>query len=91
MNKDFRRDPASAFMSVATQEEEPGGQTATESADPYQYKLKYNYGELRTRRLQLVLQPSLYKAISKAAKAQGISLNEYCSRAFKRELDAERK
>lgn len=41
--------------------------------------------EVRSRRLQLVLQPSLYVRIRQAAESAGISINDYCHGVLDRE------
>ncbi len=44
---------------------------------PEGYKLNPLYVETKSRRLQLVLQPSLYERVKAGAKAAGLSVNEY--------------
>ena len=44
---------------------------------PAGYKMNPMYVETKSRRLQLVLQPSLYERVKKAAKDAGLSVNEY--------------
>lgn len=44
------------------------------------YKLNPLYVEKKTKRVQLVLQPSLYDKVKAAADADGVSFNEYCHR-----------
>ena len=41
---------------------------------------KYNplYVETKTKRLQLVLQPSVFERVKARAKESGLSVNEYC-------------
>lgn len=80
--KTFRDNPALQFISSAdpenTQPEEktiPLPQPAEKP--PEGYKLNPIYVEKRSRRLQLVLQPSLYDRIKSHARAAGLSVNEY--------------
>lgn len=47
---------------------------------PEGYKSNPAYIELKSKRVQLVLQPSLYERVKKAADKEGISFNEYCHR-----------
>lgn len=54
---------------------------------PDGYKLNPKYIEKRTKRIQLVVQPSLYDKLKAAADAAGLSLNEYANQAFKDKLD----
>ena len=44
---------------------------------PKGYKLNPLYVETKSRRLQLVLQPSLYDKVKAGAAAAGLSVNEY--------------
>lgn len=44
---------------------------------PAGYKMNPMYVETKSRRLQLVLQPSLYDRVKKAAQNSGLSVNEY--------------
>ena len=75
--------PELQFMSKETIEAVEGKQAAaprgTEKA-PEGYKLNPLYVETKSKRVQLVLQPSLYTKVKAAADAEGISFNEYCHR-----------
>ena len=72
-----RDNPALNFISTAGQEDpEP----RTERKAPEGYKLNPLYVETKTRRLQLVLQPSLFDRVKKEAKKSGLSVNEYVHR-----------
>lgn len=80
--------PELQFMSKETIEAVEGKQAAattprgTEKA-PEGYKLNPLYVETKSKRVQLVLQPSLYTKVKAAADAEGISFNEYCHRLLK--------
>lgn len=52
-------------------------ETATAEKPPEGYKLNPLYVETKSRRLQLVLQPSLYDRVKAGAAAAGLSVNEY--------------
>ena len=56
--------------------------TVNLDAPPKGYKINPLYVETKTKRVQLVLQPSLYKKIKTASKKAGLSLNEYAHRVF---------
>ncbi len=73
--KSFKDNPALQFIS--TPEEEPLTAATTEKP-PKGYKVNPLYVETKSRRLQLILQPSLYNRVKKQAKAMGLSVNEYC-------------
>ena len=47
---------------------------------PEGYKINPLYVEKKTKRVQLVLQPSLYEKVKAAADAAGSSFNDYCHR-----------
>lgn len=49
---------------------------------PKGYKINPLYIEKKSKRVQLVLQPSLYKKVKIASKRAGLSLNEYAHRIF---------
>ena len=72
--KTFKDNPALRFLSVPEEEEKASGKA------PDGYKLNPMYVETRSRRLQLVLQPSLYEKVRERATAEKISVNEYIHR-----------
>lgn len=79
--KTFKDNPALQFISTA--EEEPKEQRGRKTGEaPEGYKLNPLYVETKTRRLQLVLQPSLYEKVKKTATEQGLSVNEYIHRTL---------
>lgn len=61
--------PALQFISTA--------QPKPSQKPPKGYKLNPLYVETKSRRLQLVLQPSLYDKVKAGAAAAGLSVNEY--------------
>lgn len=75
--------PALQFISTAeteTRQEErelPASQAKPAEKPPEGYKLNPLYVETKSRRLQLVLQPSLYDRVKAGAAAAGLSVNEY--------------
>lgn len=62
-------------MKFITQPEEETPQPI--STPPEGYKLNPLYVETKSRRLQLLVQPSLHEKIKTRAKASGRSVNEY--------------
>lgn len=61
----------------------PGGASAPEAgSSQIKYKPNPQYIEVKSRRVQLALQPSLYDRIKKAAEAGGLSVNEYISQTM---------
>lgn len=95
--KDFKGDnPALAFITVP--EEEPTTLAPTETAPelpvsdqtgkpPKGYKLDPRYIETKSRRVQLLMQPSIVDAAKKYATAQGLSMNELVALALKEYLE----
>ena len=75
----------------ATDQQQPAGQQAQKygifDKDPAGYRVQYV--ETKTKRLQLVLQPSLYKKLKENAKKSGLSVNEYVHRVLKAAMGME--
>ena len=79
--------PAMSFISQESIDRAEGEAPTTEETAkprpakaPEGYKLNPLYVETKSKRVQLVLQPSLYTKVKAAADAEGISFNEYCHR-----------
>lgn len=75
--------PAAAFISAA--EPEPSKQP------PDGYKMNPRFVENRTRRMNLLLPPSVADELKALAADQGISVNELANRALKDLLDGQQK
>ena len=75
--------PALQVISTAETETQPEerepmpAQPKPSQKPPKGYKLNPLYVETKSRRLQLVLQPSLYDKVKAGAAAAGLSVNEY--------------
>ena len=80
--KTFKDNPALQFISTAEEEQEVTTEqkAPTTAKAPEGYKLNPLYVETKTKRLQLVLQPSLFNRVKKGAKQAGLSVNEYVHR-----------
>lgn len=98
--KTFKDNPALQFISQAGEaEQEEITQQVTQTQIPKRlgiseeapegYKLNPKYIELKTKRLQLVLQPSLLERVRKKAKESGLSVNEYVHRILDKETREE--
>lgn len=61
----------------------------TDFDPPEGYKRNPEYIQVKSRRVQLVLQPAVFDAMAKAADAAGLSRNEYIHQVLKRELGVE--
>lgn len=72
--------PTSAPANVAS--DTPNEKFNSSEKAPEGYKLNPRYIETKTKRVQLVLQPSLYEEVKNAAKKTGLSFNEYVHRAL---------
>lgn len=73
--------PAMQFIS-AVEETEVKEQPVVEEkktveAIPEGYKIDYRFVETKSRRLSLLVQPSIHEKLKKGAAASGKSLNEY--------------
>ena len=71
MSKNYKSNPALNFISEqAPKDKAPEGM----KLNP-EYIAKYI--EKRTRRVQIILQPSLYERAKEKAKSSGVSFNDY--------------
>ena len=84
--KSFKGNPALNFITSPEKEEQIENEGYVLDTDailkeletpPTGYKMNPMYVETKSRRLQLVLQPSLYERVKKAAQKEGKSVNEY--------------
>lgn len=66
--KSFKDNPALQFIS------------AVEEVRKFPSQQKNGYVEIKSRRLQLILKPSLFGRVKKAASKKRISVNEYVHR-----------
>lgn len=90
--KSFKlKNPATAFISGATEETAPSApeQEAPRAKAPEGYKLDPRYVETKSRRVQLLVQPSIFARLDQLAKRKGISRNEAFSEAVKAYLEKE--
>lgn len=92
--KSFKDNPALMFISGAEEAGKEQGEQAEQTKQavaevplkapttkiPTGTGYKYNplYVETKTKRLQLVLQPSVLERVKARAKESGLSVNEYC-------------
>lgn len=89
-----RNNPAFSFISSASAEEEAPTTGADQheqkkptAEDNTRYKLNPEYIEVKSKRVQLVFQPSVKAAAEERASELGISLNEYIHRLIKADTD----
>jgi hypothetical protein len=79
--KESEEKKGQAFPLKAPKEERP----------PKGYKINPMFIETKSKRMQLVVQPSLYESLKKASKRAGLSVNEYCHRVLSEATKEERK
>lgn len=70
--KDFKNNPALQFISTA----DPAEPTPAEETPQYPMKRNPLYIETKSRRVQLMFQPSLYNKVKALATEQGKSIND---------------
>ena len=80
--KTFKDNPALQFISAIENEgiKEQIQEKLTNGKAPEGYKRNPLYTETKSRRLQLVLQPSLFDRVKTKASKSGLSVNEYIHR-----------
>ena len=81
--KDFTKNPALQFISSAP--EEPTARTEP----PVGYKVDPAFIETKSRRVQLLVQPSVFAAVDRIARKKGISRNEAINEALKQYAERE--
>lgn len=86
--------PAMQFISTPEQPEAPAPEAAREAekgtlTPPPGYKVDPRFIETKSRRLQVLIQPSLHKRVQKAAKKKKRSVNDMISVLLEAALDAE--
>lgn len=81
--KSFKADlnPAMQFISIPAEEREADATTVTAPA-PEGYRVNPLYIEKRSKRLQLLVQPSLYNKVKAQAETEGCSVNDYIHRVL---------
>lgn len=90
-SKSFKSDtnPAMSFISQESIDKvdgtEEGATTPTggKKKAPEGYKPNPEYIETKSKRVQLLVQPSVYEAVKAKAKARGISTNEAINEALR--------
>ena len=62
---------------------DPAPAPARQGKAPEGYKLNPEYVETKSRRVQALVQPSVYEAVKARAQAEGISVNEAINTALR--------
>lgn len=81
--KDFKSNPALQFISQTE------GAPAQKPEAPAGYKVNPAYIETKSKRVQLLVQPSVFDAVDRIAKVKGISRNEAINEALKQYAERE--
>lgn len=84
--KSFNTTTPAAAAFISTPATEPA---AAAGAIPAGYKMDPRYIETKSRRVQLLMQPSLYTRLKAEATAQGLSLNEYIHKKLEEAVQGE--
>jgi len=92
--KNFKQNnPAEAFITMPetapTEDTAQSKPTGARKA-PEGYKLNPEFIEVKSKRVQLLLQPSVVEALKALAKEKGLSMNETASEAIKQYIERER-
>lgn len=81
MKKSFKDNPALQFISQPDEDTKP-------VIEPKQgYKLNPLYIETKTRRLQLIVKPSVYEKIKAKATQKKVSVNEYIHQLLEKDVE----
>lgn len=83
--KSFKENPALQFISSAVMDQPQ----ETETAAPSGYKPNPAFIETKSKRVQLLVQPSVFAAIDRIAKHKGVSRNEVINEALKQYAERE--
>ena len=89
--KSFKDNPALRFISPPAPDEEdmPAAALPEPAAAPYPVKLNPLYMETKSRRLNLLVRPSLHERIKKLAKSRKSSVNELIHQVLAEYADRE--
>lgn len=91
--RDFKQsNPALAFISSKGEEvqaESKEEKLVAHAKAPEGYKLNPLYVETKSKRVNLLMQPSIVERMKKTAQAKGLSLNEAINEAVKEYLERE--
>lgn len=82
--KNFSENPAMQFITPGNLPDE--AQSDSQNSVPDGYKINPMYIETKTKRVQLVMQPSLYEKAKAAADDKGLSFNSYVHQVLEEAL-----
>lgn len=79
-------DSIKAVDRIIEEDKKPAKRTAPLKA-PEGYKVNPEFIELKSRRVQALVQPSVYEAVKAKAQAEGISTNEAINNALREYIE----
>lgn len=93
MSKNFRDNPALDFINIDGQQEiTPKGEYRTyKKEDAPTPKASIGTQETKSRRVQLLLQPSVYATTKELARLAGTSFNDYVNKLLRENAEREDK
>ena len=89
--KDFTANPAMSFISQESIDKVDGKPAlkprGKKTKAPEGYKPNPEYIETKSKRVQILIQPSVHEAVKAKAKAEGISTNEAINEAIRKYVE----
>ena len=85
MKKSFKDNPAFQFISEVDKKEDVKPEIKPEPKEGY--KLNPLYIKTKTRRLQLIVKPSVYEKIKAKSMKQKLSVNEYIHQLLEKDIE----
>lgn len=82
-------DPALSFISRDRVQESAAEIVPSSKIIPKGYRSNPACVEIKSRRVQMIMQPSLYKRIKQASEQAGLSFNEFCCRVLEQSMQNE--
>lgn len=91
MSKDFKSEnPAMAFISKKSQDMEEKHLKVDEEKPPKGYKMDPKYVETKSKRVGILIQPSVFERLKEFAYEKRISVNEAINEAVRQYIETER-
>ena len=87
--KTFKDNPALQFITATDTERERETTTETTTETPSGYKANPAFVETKSKRVQLLVQPSVFDAVDRIARARGLSRNEIINEALRQYTERE--
>lgn len=78
----FGEDVVSGFLSTPVETEKQEGLNFHKDTIPPGWKINHEIVESKSKRVQLLMQPTLHSKIKKSAQKKGLSVNDYIHRVL---------